>query len=185
MVIKRIFGFIAVTVFVNGSGIVLADETCQITPEQREAILSASVDDFDNGMDPSKSWRTIMGNGCPDEAVALIKAYINRHQASLSGGELRQMRFHMGQALAMFNRKKEAASYLPAAIDPDPLDSGAQQWNAYVQGTIAFLTGNRSDMKKALEKYKAEGGGGSRGAFLEGFYKCLDAGYMEASAGQC
>jgi hypothetical protein len=178
---------LSAAVVLGGSALSAAGEagSCALAAPDREARLSASVAVFDDSMDPAKSWRPIMTNGCPDEAVGLLKEYLVRHGASMSGPEVRQMHFHMGQVLAMFDRNGEAAGFLPAAIDPAPADAAARQWNAYVRGTLAFLTGDSEGIRRAIEAYRAEGQATDRAAVLEGLLKCPNTSYMAASAGQC
>ena len=113
-----------------------------------EALLSLDEAAFDQDL-PDGGWRSI-GNipGCEAAAAELIAAYRARHPGSSS-----TVAWHQGQMLASAGMHAQAVPVLESA-KKDP-SKDAAGWNHYVDGTIAFLAGDRERLEQARERLAA------------------------------
>lgn len=111
---------------------------CQI------GIASAlRLDETHFDQDIRSGWRALDARGCKAEAANLIKSYrlagphSNERELLWHEGQLRAGLGQNLQAIRLFRRTKK-----PAQQDTDG-------WNHYVDGTIAFLRGNRRELTRA------------------------------------
>jgi hypothetical protein len=135
-----------------------------------QAQLSLDYDAFD-----SAGWRDLLAQGCADAAVAQLLAYRDANQSRLAEAQVLELNFHAGQALAMSGREQESILHFQRAR------GGAAEWSAYVDATLAFLTGDAPALARARERYAtAVGAGAMRLAVIDGFIACPVGGYLAA-----
>ncbi len=95
-------------------------------------------------------WRSLIGN-TPEEQIAnLILDYIktNSNKFSDETPPIDLLYFHAGQSFAYAGTKyyKQAIQYFKKSYKP-----GKEFWNAYVNGTIAFLQQNKDEVDKQIK----------------------------------
>ena len=110
-----------------------------------DAMLALDRNAFDQDI-PSGGWRGLSNAGCYEEAAELIRAWRHekRDHASILYWHEGQMRAFAGQtdqAIALFELTR-------SSIDDDA-DFG---WNHYVDGTIAFLRGDREGLDRTMAR---------------------------------
>jgi hypothetical protein len=107
--------------------------------------LSLPVDRFDQ--DPTVGLRALDAAGCTTEAAVLVERYLIGYQSNL-----RSLKWHQAQLLAMTGKKREAIAAAREAINPaESVQHPAFKWNAYVLATIAFLEGNADELKRQAQ----------------------------------
>lgn len=99
-------------------------------------VLALDEDAFDQYT--SGGWRPLSDAGCYSAAADLIAAWRARH-----GSESRTVIWHEAQMRAFAGDTADAVELMHAARVPDG-EPDRIGWNHYVDGTIAFLTGDRS-----------------------------------------
>ncbi len=120
-------------------------------------------------------WRTVLAAGCTDAAVAQLRAYRDVNRSHMSEDQVRELNFHMGQALAMSGREEESIPYFEQAR------GGDQEWSAYVEATLAFLRRDAAALQMQRDRYAAASGASEmRLSFIDGFIACPAAGYVQA-----
>ena len=155
----------------------------------RSAVLALDEDRFDQ--DPTGGWRRLSDRGCNAEAADLLRDYRAarpRERPTILYWHEGQLRAELGQydrAAALFRH-----SYEPAADD-------VIGWNYYVDGTLAFLQGDRAHLQAARaalamvpkpRHLAAHFVNGRRVRIawppnldvLDGFLRCLGKSYAEA-----
>lgn len=125
-------------------------ETPQAQPEpdcsyDLDAMLELDRQAFDQNL-PDGGWRSLSREGCYGEAAELIRHWRHekRDHNSILYWHEGQMRGFAGQteeAIALFDLTR-------SSLDDDA-DFG---WNHYVDGTIAFLRGQREGLARAIER---------------------------------
>ena len=93
-------------------------------------------------------WRKLDSEGKFIEAAELIAAYVKQNQAQItSNPTIQTLYFHAGQEYAMVGeaRYEEAITYFRRAY------KGKPEWDAYVEGTIAFLRRDKTQLEKAIQ----------------------------------
>ena len=109
-----------------------------------DAMLALDRDAFDQDL-PDGGWRGLSRKGCYNEAAELIRTW--RHEKRDHNSILY---WHEGQMRAYAGETEEAVALFRRTYTA-PEDDGDFGWNYYVSGTIAFLTGDREALTKAME----------------------------------
>lgn len=122
-------------------------------------------------------WRVLAAAGCTDTAVSLLAQYAEANRSRLAAAEVREISFHIGQALAMAGREQESIAPFERA-----LDSGATlEWATYVRATLAFLRRDAVALQAARASYAAIAPGSVRLRIIEGLIACPTEPYMKAA----
>ena len=121
-----------------------------ISPD--DPLLSLDFEEFDQT--PNQGWRILAQGGQYLEAAQLIDAYIIQHPA-LDSNRQRVLVFHAGQMYAFGNEYVIARDRFRLAINPNESRDDPIRWNAYVNGTIAFLEGNKAGVVFARSQIRA------------------------------
>ena len=137
----------ALLLFVTQPPSIVADESIDCTYDL-QAMLELDRSAFDQDLDGG--WRTLgQQKGCEASAAELIREWRHEkrdHNPTLywHEGQMRAFAGQTQQAIALF-----ALTY--QSIDEDA-DFG---WNHYVDGTIAFLRGDKKSLDRAMSRLKA------------------------------
>jgi len=156
--------------------LVAAASVCTVPAEEKATQLSLPYASFDSRSGPF-GWRNLNAAGCADAAVSLLAAYSGANTDRLAGNELREIAFHIGQALAMAGRDREAIKYFENAQDA----GASAEWRAYVQATLAFLRRDTTGLAAARETYAAIAPGSMRLRIIDGFVACPGEPYAKAA----
>lgn len=114
-----------------------------------EAMLALDRKAFDQTL-PDGGWRVLaLKDGCEVAAAELIRAW--RHEKRDHEGILY---WHEGQMRAFGGQTEEAIALFKLTYKSFELDAGFG-WNNYVDGTIAFLEGDRETLTTAIERQKS------------------------------
>lgn len=118
-----------------------------------EELKKMSWQEFDqtNG----KFWRELADVRRFREAAELIERFLKLHP-EVKGVNAANMRFHAAQCLAMAGENEAALAQLKLARHSSESTPG-MRWNVYVDGTAAFLSGDRQSLISAHETL-AKGG---------------------------
>ena len=112
-----------------------------------DAMLALDRDAFDQDMEGG--WRPLGKiDGCEEATAELIRAW--RHEKRAHDAILY---WHEGQMRAYAGQTKQAIALFKLTYDSQDKDAGFG-WNHYVDGTIAFLSGNRDRLETAIERLK-------------------------------
>ena len=127
-------------------------------------------------------WRSL-GNCYPQQAQ-LLKRYVKRQEY-----ELRGVRWHLAQTLAMVGHDAEAAEQALLSVNPDEAtQTPGFSWNTYVLATVAFLRKDRSAFDTQHEAHRRATAASAQNAtnlkVLDGLSACFDKPYREAY-GKC
>ncbi|WP_294257995.1 hypothetical protein [uncultured Sphingomonas sp.] len=123
---------------------VVAAQGCQY---DRAALLALDQDAFDQ--DLTGGWRKLEIEGCEAEAADLLRDWRMAHKVKDY-----LLVWHEGQLRADLNQTAAAISLFRQSYKPAKEDQG-MGWNLYVDGTIAFLKGNRAAFHVAKAKLAA------------------------------
>ena len=165
-----------------------AAEPCR---NDRAALAGLDRRRFDQDM--TGGWRALANAGCDLEAAEAIRDW--RMQHSTRDGLLD---WHEGQLRANAGRPAEAIALMERSRKTPAEDAGFG-WNLYVDGTVAFLRGDRAGLEGARAKlaalprpadYAPVGPDGSPRAVrwpmnlhvLDGLLRCWGQGYKQAYA---
>jgi len=107
----------------------------------RAAMLAMEPGMFDQDMEGG--WRPLADRGCTQEAADLLAAYAALPKATGNTTLI----WHEGQLRAELGQTAQAIALMQRTYKPKDTDPG--YWNAYVDGTIAFLRRDRSGLEKA------------------------------------
>ncbi|MBV8034191.1 hypothetical protein [Roseateles sp.] len=123
-------------------------------------------------------WRQL-GN-CFPEAVQLLGRYVRKQEA-----ELRGVRWHLAQTLAMSGDNARAAEEALKSLVPDEArQQPSFSWNTYALATVAFLRGDRAAFDAQYEAHRiaTEKHPENRTNLdvLTGLSRCFDRPYQEA-----
>ncbi|HRV75848.1 MAG TPA: hypothetical protein P5247_00495 [Candidatus Saccharimonadales bacterium] len=134
-------------------------------------------------------WRSLVGEVSEEHIAELILQYIKLSGSKIDeynkgkvGGEVLPidlLYFHAGQSFGYAGTKfyKDAIECFQKSYKNEK-----ECWNAYVNGTIAFLKGDKNELKtqiKVIEDSKAENKRGGNIGILRNFSKCLDSGITD------
>ena len=115
-----------------------------------EAMLALDRTEFDQTL-PDGGWRGLFKRGCYAEAAELIRAW--RHEKRDHASILYT---HEGQMRAYAGQTEQAIALL--RLTYKPMDEDANfGWNFYMDGTIAFLEGDRAAFDTAKQRLAAIG----------------------------
>lgn len=141
---------------------------------------------FDQG---EGGWRTLIGSVKEEEIANLILNYIelshskvDEYNEGKSGSEvfpISLLYFHAGQSFAVAGTK-----YYPKAIEcfKNSYEEDKECWNAYVEGTIAFLRGSKTEVDrqiKIVNDSKSKNKKGGNVGILNNFSKSLEQGIKD------
>ena len=107
---------------------------------EREVLLALNQQAFDQ--DVEGGWRPLADAGCLLEAADLIHDWRLAHAS-----DDHVLTWHEGQMRAMAGQTDRAATLLANSRKPDGDDRIG--WNQYVDGTVAFLRGDRAGLERA------------------------------------
>ncbi|WP_164280484.1 hypothetical protein [Stenotrophomonas indicatrix] len=107
----------------------------------RAAMLAMEPGMFDQDMDGG--WRSLADRGCNQQAADLLAAYAALPKASGNTTIV----WHEGQLRAELGQTAQAIALMQRTYKPEDKDPG--YWNAYVDGTIAFLRRDRAALEQA------------------------------------
>lgn len=107
----------------------------------RDAMLALSLDAFDQDMEGG--WRALDNRGCSAQAADLIAAY--RLLPKSVGNTL--LPWHEAQIRADLGQTVQAIALMRQSYKPTAQDR--MGWNLYVDGSIAFLQGDRAALERA------------------------------------
>ena len=126
-----------VTVLLS-SGQILARE-CDKDGLKLPDYLTMDYQHFDQ-TPPDGGWRGVAAVRCYDFAGELIDVYHLHHLESLNESQARVLFWHAGQMYALGGMESIAVSRFSKSVNPEEAPDDAFKWNAYVKGSIAFLT---------------------------------------------
>jgi hypothetical protein len=154
---------------------------CELTDEQRVANRSLSFQDFDQrGVTPHTA-RKLGERDCFAEAAAASEDYL-LFGPTLTQRENNVVSWHLAQYLALSGREAEGARVM-ATTRREPEETPDQfDWNTYVLGSHAFLTGDRAGLDIASERLNAQSGQRNimNGRVLRRLQKCFGQPYVVA-----
>ena len=107
----------------------------------RTAMIALSQNEFDQDM--SGGWRKLADAGCQLEAAELIADWRTAHKSSSTA-----LYWHEGQMRASIGQNDVAIALFEKARKSESEDAG-WGWNHYVDGTIAFLRGDKAALLAA------------------------------------
>lgn len=148
---------------------------CQIDRARSKAMMASAYDAFDQSADGDLSWRVVMNTGCYDTAASLIAAYLTANSAQLTDEQTRTLNFHIAQTYAIGGEDQKAPPYLTKARG-----GTSDEWNAYVDATLAFVTKDRLAFDAAQKRYETVAPNSPRRAFLASFARCFESRYAQA-----
>jgi hypothetical protein len=126
-----------------------------------DAMLALSRDEFDQTL-PDGGWRGLHERGCYAEAAELIREW--RHEKRDHASILYT---HEGQMRAYAGQTEQAIALLRLTYKPAAEDAGFG-WNHYMDGTIAFLEGDRVAFDAAKKRLAAIGRSPPRMVYADG-----------------
>ncbi len=118
----------------------------------RENLLELNFEQFDQDMEGG--WRVFADNKKYGEAARMIEAYLEC-RSDLTPANKRILHFHAGQMWAMGERKTLAIEHFEKSTQPR--DNDFMRWNAYVEGTIAFLKQDMAKLRASREQVSQAG----------------------------
>lgn len=110
----------------------------------RPAMLALAQQAFDQDMDGG--WRALSKRGCEAEAADLIRDWRAAHPSDHPDAKI--LFWHEGQMRAEIGQTRQAIALFERSRKPAEVDR-AWGWNLYVDGSIAFLRGDRAGLKRA------------------------------------
>jgi hypothetical protein len=149
---------------------------CMVTDGERESMLRQDYQTFDTASG-ARSWRALLQSGCIREAVDMLEAYRARNGSRLTLEQRLELNFHIGQTLAFGGRDTDSLPYFESAR----ADGASDEWNAYVDATIAFIRKDRAQLEAARRRYLAAASREPmRVRIIDGLLMCLDKPYTQA-----
>jgi hypothetical protein len=136
----RIFAFMFAAVFLTAMSSA-HEPTVSNCAYDRDAMMDLSQNEFDQN--PDNGWRKIAVPGCEEIAADLIKDWRARQNSQDT-----ILFWHEGQLRAIAGQYQSAITLFELARKTEAEDRG-WGWNIYVDGSIAFLQGDRGALKKA------------------------------------
>lgn len=113
----------------------------------RAAMLALDLPAFDQTM--TGGWRSLEARGCGIEAADVIRDWRKRHGATGPTDTL--LSWHEGQLRADAGQYRQAIALFDSGRHP-AADDVKWGWNFYVDGSIAFLRGDRAALEAARGK---------------------------------
>lgn len=142
-------------------GTVTAEDACYISNEKMSEMLAYPFNKYETYNDKGEiGWRGLSGKGCFAEAADYIHRYLKLHRAELEKPDLLIQTFHEAMMLSYSGEDDEALELFPSLLFPtselgetwllNGMDWNANDWNAYVSGTIAFFEKDRGALDEAI-----------------------------------
>lgn len=129
--------------------------------------------------DPASGWRQLDARGCRVEALRLMQRFIAIEQSRIN-----TVRWHMAQNLALLGRSAESIEQARQTLMPaDEAASAAAagfDWNAYVNGTIAFLEGRFDALPALARQLERHPNDAANARILRRLERCAGKSYQEA-----
>ena len=122
--------FVVIALSLAASAYVASECRAACPTSTDRAQLHLDYDAFD-----AAGWRDLLSSGCTDSALALLSAYRDANAGGLQAAQIREINFHMGQALALSRRDSESIAHFERARGAE----ASEEWSAYVEATLAFL----------------------------------------------
>lgn len=151
-----------------------------------EKFLKMDPVEFDQS---ENGWRSLDGNADEEDIANLILKYIEANQDKIDqynkgkvGKEVfpvSLLYFHAGQS---FGHVSTEHYKMAVECFKKSYDEKNECWNAYVNGTIAFLENDRDEVErqiKVVESSKSENKRGGNIAILKNFSKYLEQGIKD------
>jgi hypothetical protein len=158
---------------------------CGLTEADLIANRKLTWREFDQDSSVQNNWRSLVKRNCDEAVVHAYADYLV--YGPVPEGERWQTtaRFHLGQSLAHAGRNQEAAQIIATARREK--EEGEMRWNLYIQGTYAFLVGDRPGLTKAFEALKTQPGPSNaiNAGVLAGLLACWNKPYRQAAAPAC
>ncbi|WP_240339107.1 hypothetical protein [Novosphingobium sp. BW1] len=112
----------------------------------RDALLALDQPAFDHDLEGG--WRILAARGCHTQAADLIRDWRQIHRAqdailTWHEGQMRAFAGDYAAAITLFKRSRK------------PADRDDFGWNLYVDGSIAFLSGDRTKLRGARAELAA------------------------------
>lgn len=128
---------------------------CGIDEEALDQQLALDYHGFDQNFEGG-GWRGLARkDGCEVAQAELIKAYI-LYSTPKPTSSMNTLRWHAGQALAAAGRAGEALPYFRGAYHHDASKGEEkEEWDVYVDATIAFLERDRDALHAARDSLAA------------------------------
>jgi hypothetical protein len=157
---------------------------CALDEAQKLANAALSFDDFDQkGATPSTG-RKLAESGCFDAAAEATEDFLVRGKYTES--QRRVLTFHLGQQLALAGRRREAARLIASSKSPDQAADAELDWNTYVDGVWAYMSGDQAGLQAAIAKLAPlTGNNPINVAALKGLNICFSKDYKTASDAAC
>ena len=107
--------------------------------------LALPSHEFDQ--DENKGWRALDATGCTAEAAILVERFLIGYESNL-----RSLKWHHAQLLAMTGKYSEAVAAARQAINPsESVQHPNFKCNAYVLATVAFLEKDPVELKRQTQ----------------------------------
>jgi len=142
---------------------------CALSAAAQEELSKLSFQEFDQAM--GKGWRALADAGRYEEAGIIIDQYLTEALESKRYSSM--LNFHAGQCYAFAGKTEIAVERFQRSFqreEPESYVRLARQWNAYVNGTVAFLQGDRIKLQTSRNEVAA----GPEGTMKELNTKVLD-----------
>jgi hypothetical protein len=142
--------------------------------------LSLPSHEFDQ--DEKRGWRALDAAGCTAEAAILVERYLIGYESNL-----RSLKWHQAQLLAMSGKYAQAVSVARQAVNPSETAQHPNfKWNAYVLATIAFLQKDSKELARLAQVIengvKTEPMNKTNLEIVLGLVRCIDRPYKVAYA---
>ena len=158
----------------------VSDRPTERCIERRRPLLELSIDQFDQ--DPHGGWRGVAAkDGCEVAAAELIADYRDHLNSRMSS-----LYWHEGQLRAKLDETSAAISLMQRAKHAKVVDGVRQDdWNAYVDATIAFLRMDRRALRRARQRLLATSSSADAAppdnmSIVDGLIRCFGRSYREA-----
>ncbi|OYT87544.1 MAG: hypothetical protein CFE46_10305 [Burkholderiales bacterium PBB6] len=156
------------------------DTMCEATYEEVAPIaMNMPYWEFDQS---ESGWRKL--GDCHSESARLLGRFIKKQES-----ELRGVRWHLAQALALDGENARAAAEALKSLNPDEATQHPTfSWNTYVQATVEFLRNDREAFDLQYEAHRKAAAQDAANKVnldvLTGLSRCFGRPYKEAY-GKC
>ncbi len=124
-----------------------AFKACGVDEAEYYRLMDLSYKDFDQ--DFKGGWRQISyKEGCHVSAARLLKSYTANSRYEFESNHS-TLRWHTGQVLAGSGNYDEALTFFKRTYKEE---DGQEDWNLYVEGTIAFLEKDKAALEAARDE---------------------------------
>jgi hypothetical protein len=140
MVKREIFAIVSGAMLLMAMAPSMEQDLSKCTYE-KDAMLALSYNEFDQN--PDTGWRKVAEPGCEEVAADLIIDWRTHHNR-----QDKMLFWHEGQLRAEAGQYQSAVALFKLSRKTRAEDRG-WGWNIYVNGSIAFLQGNKRALQKA------------------------------------